>query len=358
MALIHCPECNSQISDKANTCPNCGYPMDSEMCLCPECGQRIFSDLDSCPQCGFPLQELEQAEPEKIQCPECGQRIPADTEDCPNCGYPLAELAPIPVQAPYPQKKIRVILTIIAVVLILSGTLWAFRAFLVPALSHGDEESSESQESYSAIEEVSDNEEQESLNDAQEESMENLSSSSKPDEEILNDGTEEQEVSSSSNSNVIPEQNTEEESTPSTPEDWNMPFDSNGNYVDPAKNDIHLSYVSNYEDTANYFDFELTRVAARKRDNGVRIVVSYNASDAVRVIYFDPPNGNTVSSWGTGGAGNNSFGFNLTKSQLENISELTIRFWKGQDTLDTQQYPDNYIVLEEDAIADMLALLE
>lgn len=28
MALIQCPECNKEISDKARTCPNCGFPMD------------------------------------------------------------------------------------------------------------------------------------------------------------------------------------------------------------------------------------------------------------------------------------------------------------------------------------------
>lgn len=27
MALITCPECNAQISDKAYACPSCGYPM-------------------------------------------------------------------------------------------------------------------------------------------------------------------------------------------------------------------------------------------------------------------------------------------------------------------------------------------
>lgn len=27
MALITCPECKKQVSDKANSCPNCGYPM-------------------------------------------------------------------------------------------------------------------------------------------------------------------------------------------------------------------------------------------------------------------------------------------------------------------------------------------
>lgn len=27
MALINCPECGKQVSDKANACPNCGYPI-------------------------------------------------------------------------------------------------------------------------------------------------------------------------------------------------------------------------------------------------------------------------------------------------------------------------------------------
>ena len=29
MALIHCPECNREISDKATVCPGCGYPLDT-----------------------------------------------------------------------------------------------------------------------------------------------------------------------------------------------------------------------------------------------------------------------------------------------------------------------------------------
>lgn len=29
MSLIKCPECNKEISDKAKTCPNCGYPINS-----------------------------------------------------------------------------------------------------------------------------------------------------------------------------------------------------------------------------------------------------------------------------------------------------------------------------------------
>lgn len=29
MALIKCPECGKEVSDKATSCPNCGYPLDS-----------------------------------------------------------------------------------------------------------------------------------------------------------------------------------------------------------------------------------------------------------------------------------------------------------------------------------------
>lgn len=33
MALIKCPECGREISDKASSCPHCGYPIES---LSPE----------------------------------------------------------------------------------------------------------------------------------------------------------------------------------------------------------------------------------------------------------------------------------------------------------------------------------
>jgi hypothetical protein len=31
MALIKCPECGKQVSDKAQSCPGCGYPLQSEV---------------------------------------------------------------------------------------------------------------------------------------------------------------------------------------------------------------------------------------------------------------------------------------------------------------------------------------
>ncbi len=47
MALINCPECNKQISDKANSCPDCGFPLHvskeieyEEFLCCPKCDSK------------------------------------------------------------------------------------------------------------------------------------------------------------------------------------------------------------------------------------------------------------------------------------------------------------------------------
>lgn len=35
MALIRCPECNSEVSDKARTCPRCGAPINQPVTVAP-----------------------------------------------------------------------------------------------------------------------------------------------------------------------------------------------------------------------------------------------------------------------------------------------------------------------------------
>ena len=67
MALIKCPECNKEISDKATTCPNCGFPVQeinkpkfslTGMNICPKCGTTEGKFFDwgnyvagKCPDC-------------------------------------------------------------------------------------------------------------------------------------------------------------------------------------------------------------------------------------------------------------------------------------------------------------------
>jgi RNA polymerase subunit RPABC4/transcription elongation factor Spt4 len=61
VALIKCSECNKVISDKAVSCPDCGFPLSLLADIqvppkkCPEC-DAIINDLDEvCGECGFPL---------------------------------------------------------------------------------------------------------------------------------------------------------------------------------------------------------------------------------------------------------------------------------------------------------------
>jgi hypothetical protein len=56
MAIIKCPECGHQVSDKAATCPSCGVKISGNVMECPECGAVVFKDQALCPDCHCPLQ--------------------------------------------------------------------------------------------------------------------------------------------------------------------------------------------------------------------------------------------------------------------------------------------------------------
>lgn len=51
MAMIKCPECGRQISDKAPFCPNCGVAIAGKIIKCPQCGEVYFKDQEMCPNC-------------------------------------------------------------------------------------------------------------------------------------------------------------------------------------------------------------------------------------------------------------------------------------------------------------------
>ena len=54
MAIIKCPECGHQISDKAPTCPNCGVEIAGKVRKCTQCGNVFFNDEERCPICHTP----------------------------------------------------------------------------------------------------------------------------------------------------------------------------------------------------------------------------------------------------------------------------------------------------------------
>lgn len=54
MAIIKCPECGHQISDKAPTCPSCGVEIAGKIAKCPKCGEIYFNYQKLCPNCYVP----------------------------------------------------------------------------------------------------------------------------------------------------------------------------------------------------------------------------------------------------------------------------------------------------------------
>lgn len=75
MALINCPSCGKEISDKALACPGCGYDLselhkaeEPGLNICKECGSEIPENVTTCPNCGCPVEQKEkQPEPQKVE---------------------------------------------------------------------------------------------------------------------------------------------------------------------------------------------------------------------------------------------------------------------------------------------------
>lgn len=55
MALMNCPKCGRQISDKATKCVHCNYELVKIEKRCPECQEIINEDIEICPKCGCPI---------------------------------------------------------------------------------------------------------------------------------------------------------------------------------------------------------------------------------------------------------------------------------------------------------------
>lgn len=58
MAIITCPNCGEQISDKAKNCVHCGTLLQPDKKLiCAECGIELEEGVEICPSCGCPVEQ-------------------------------------------------------------------------------------------------------------------------------------------------------------------------------------------------------------------------------------------------------------------------------------------------------------
>jgi uncharacterized membrane protein YvbJ len=71
MALIKCPKCGEEISDRGIICPHCHTmlnntntvvqsPFKNNMMKCPDCGKEISETADFCPNCGCTGKKLKE----------------------------------------------------------------------------------------------------------------------------------------------------------------------------------------------------------------------------------------------------------------------------------------------------------
>lgn len=75
MALIKCPNCDKDISDKAKSCPHCGHipvtpaAIDPKPLICEDCGTEIPEGVEVCPNCGCPVQgeDVLPETPQKVE---------------------------------------------------------------------------------------------------------------------------------------------------------------------------------------------------------------------------------------------------------------------------------------------------
>ena len=72
MAMITCPNCGEQVSDKAKKCVHCGTVLiQEEKKRCAECGAELEEGTKECPNCGCPVEEINasdtQEKPQKVE---------------------------------------------------------------------------------------------------------------------------------------------------------------------------------------------------------------------------------------------------------------------------------------------------
>lgn len=121
MAIIKCPECGHQVSDRAATCPSCGVEIAGKVVKCPECGSVVFSDQELCPNCHCDLHEGHAGE----EPTAAGSTVPVvqpvvDRDDAAQHGTEKNAVPPTPADGK-PRKRGYTALVVTVVILLIVG---------------------------------------------------------------------------------------------------------------------------------------------------------------------------------------------------------------------------------------------
>lgn len=117
MAIIKCPECGHQVSDRAATCPSCGIEIAGHVEKCSHCGAVVFKGQDICPDCHHDL-HTHPVQPAVAAAPPEEAEVVTPTEIV----SPAATDSPIPSEAPrQPRKKSYIVIVVTVVILLIVG---------------------------------------------------------------------------------------------------------------------------------------------------------------------------------------------------------------------------------------------
>lgn len=86
MAIIKCPECGHQISDKAPVCPSCGVEIAGKIEKCPYCGEVFFKSEGVCPHCHKPVKAANEIVQTEVTEPETTTVMPETKPEQPSQG--------------------------------------------------------------------------------------------------------------------------------------------------------------------------------------------------------------------------------------------------------------------------------
>lgn len=92
MAIIKCPECGHQISEKAAICPICGVEIAGKIAKCSVCGEVFFKDDGLCPRCYSPFKEYKESEVDNDTV-ENDTMYPEETDETDETGVEEEDLA-------------------------------------------------------------------------------------------------------------------------------------------------------------------------------------------------------------------------------------------------------------------------
>lgn len=116
MAMIKCPECGRQISDKAPYCPSCGVAIAGKIIRCPQCGEIYFKDQEMCPNCHH-LTSVDRQGETRLAGQVGNTQTEGSATPTPQPAVPVQPTPPTPPTPPAKPKKKGHSALIVAIVL-------------------------------------------------------------------------------------------------------------------------------------------------------------------------------------------------------------------------------------------------